>query len=175
PGGATPGGTLTVTAQRGVATFSDLTLNKGGTRYTLPVTANGLGAATTHPIGGAPATGSQLLLTRHPPTRIVAGSGFGVVATAYDPFDNVATSFSGSVAIAILNNPGGATLGGTLTVTAQSGVATFSGLTLNKVGTGYTLQVSTSGLTAATTNPLSVRSGEARKLGLAGAPAMTGR
>ena len=40
------------------------------------------------------------------------------------------TNFSGSVAVALSNNPGGATLGGTLTVTAQDGVATFSDLTL---------------------------------------------
>ena len=34
--------------------------------------------------------------------------------------------------MALANNPGGATLGGTLTATASDGVATFSGLTLNK-------------------------------------------
>ena len=41
-------------------------------------------------------------------------------------------------------------------MTAQSGVATFSGLTLNKPGIGYTLQVSSNGLTAATTNAFNV-------------------
>ncbi len=33
--------------------------------------------------------------------------------------------------VALYNNPSGATLGGTLTVTAQNGVAVFSGLTLD--------------------------------------------
>ena len=62
------------------------------------------------------------------------------------------------MAVALLNNPGGATLGGTLSVTAQSGVATFSGLTLDEPGTGYTLQVSSNGLTAATTEAFNVTS-----------------
>jgi len=56
------------------------------------------------------------------------------------------------VAVALLNNPTGAALGGTLSVTAQSGVATFSGLTLDKAGTGYTLSLSSNGLTGAVTN-----------------------
>ena len=87
----------------------------------------------------------------------MAGSAFGLVVVAEDPFGNVDTNFNGSVAVALSNNPGGATLGGTLNVTAQNGVATFSDLTLDKPGIGYTLQVSTIGLTAATTNPFNVQ------------------
>ena len=60
------------------------------------------------------------------------------------------------VTVALSNNPGGATLGGTLTVTAQSGVATFSGLTLDKEGTGYTLLVTANGLTGADTSAFNV-------------------
>src|SRR5207302_1235655 len=48
------------------------------------------------------------------------------------------------------------TLGGTLTATAVNGVATFAGLTLDKAGTGYTLQASGGGLAAATTNAVNV-------------------
>ena len=44
------------------------------------------------------------------------------------------TSFNGTVTLALASNPGGSTLGGTLTVTASGGVATFSGLTLDKSG-----------------------------------------
>ena len=66
-------------------------------------------------------------------------AAFGLVVAAEDPFGNVDPNFSGSVTVALSNNPGGATLGGTLTVTAQNGVATFSGLTLNQPGIGYTL------------------------------------
>ena len=95
-------------------------------------------------------------MTTQPPGSVTVGLGFGLIVAAEDQFDNVDTTFGGSVTVALLNNPGGATLGGTLTVTAQSGVATFSGLTLNQAGAGYTLQVSSIGLTAATTDAFNV-------------------
>ena len=41
-------------------------------------------------------------------------------------------------------------LGGTLTVNAVNGKATFTNLTINMVGTGYTLTASSGTLTAAT-------------------------
>ena len=63
------------------------------------------------------------------------------------------TSASNKVKVALGNNPTGAKLGGTLSVTASKGVATFSGLTINKVGSGYTLQLTSSGLTSATHEP----------------------
>ncbi len=156
PGGATLGGTMSVTAQNGVATFSDLTLNKTGTGYTLLLSGSGLGGSTTAAINVTPAAASQLVVSSQPPDSVLAGSGFGLVVSAEDPFDNVDTNFGGSVAVALLSNPGGATLGGTLSETPTSGVATFSGLTLNVPGIGYTLSVSSHGLTAATTNPFNV-------------------
>ena len=58
--------------------------------------------------------------------------------------------------VALANNPGGATLGGTLTATASNGVATFSGLTLNKAASGYTLDVSGSGLGEGVTSAITV-------------------
>ena len=63
------------------------------------------------------------------------------------------TTASNTVSVAFANNPTGATLGGTLSVTASQGVATFSGLTINKAGSGYTLQVSSSGLSSAVRPP----------------------
>ncbi|MGA7497522.1 MAG: dockerin type I repeat-containing protein [Isosphaeraceae bacterium] len=157
PGGATLGGTLSVAAQSGVATFSNLTLNKSGSGYTLLVSGSGLGGSTTTAITVTPAAASQLVVSSQPPGSVLAGSGFGLVVTAEDPFDNVDTNFGGSVAVALLSNPGGATLGGTPSVTAQNGVATFSSLTLNEPGVGYTLTVSSSGLTTATTSAFNVQ------------------
>ena len=51
------------------------------------------------------------------------------------------TASTASVTIALANNPGASTLSGTLVRAAVAGVATFSGLSLNNVGTGYTLLV----------------------------------
>ena len=52
-------------------------------------------------------------------------------------------------------NPGGSTLGGTLTATAYHGVAVFDGLTLGQLGNGYTLQI-TSTFPTITTEPFDV-------------------
>src|SRR6185437_10890956 len=51
------------------------------------------------------------------------------------------------------------TLGGTLTLSASSGVASFSDLSLATAGTGYGLQVASPSLTSATTSPVSVTQG----------------
>jgi hypothetical protein len=55
--------------------------------------------------------------------------------------------------------PGGSTLGGTVTQNTVNGVATFSNLTLNKTGTGYTLTASSPGLTSATSSAFNILPG----------------
>jgi streptogramin lyase len=90
-------------------------------------------------------TETNLVVNQQPPSSITAGSPFGLTVTAEDGAGNVLSSFNGNVTLALANNPSGATLGGTLTATAVNGVATFSGLTLNKASAGYTL-LATSGL-----------------------------
>jgi hypothetical protein len=107
---------------------------------------------------------NQLAVTAQPPDSVTAGTGFGFTVTAEDQSGNVISSFDGSVTVALSNNPGGATLGGTLTVTAQSGVATFSDLTLDKADIGYTLLVTASGLASATTDAITVTPAAASQL-----------
>src|SRR5262249_43407028 len=104
-----------------------------------------------------PTAATQLAMTVQPPATVLTGSGFGLIVSTEDKSGVVATSFNSTVTVALLSNPGGVTLGGTLSVTAQNGVATFSGLTLGEIGTGYTLQVSSNGLTAVTTNAVDVQ------------------
>jgi len=60
------------------------------------------------------------------------------------------TGFTGTITVALGANPGGGTLAGTKSVAAVSGVATFSTLSINNAGTGYTLVASAAGLTGAT-------------------------
>ena len=50
--------------------------------------------------------------------------------------------FTGPVTIALRANPTNAVLGGTRTVNAVAGIATFADLTLNEPGKGYTLVAS---------------------------------
>jgi hypothetical protein len=60
------------------------------------------------------------------------------------------TSFNGPVTLSIKAGTGtaGATLAGTVTVNAANGVASFSGLALNKAGIGYRLTATSSGLSS---------------------------
>ena len=147
-----------MTATQGVATFADLTLDgKAGTGFTIVVSTSDLPPTITNPIDLTPGSASQLVITQSPDRRPCRLSpGFGLVVAAEDRFGNVDPAFGGSVAVALSNNSAGATLGGTLSETPEGGVATFAGLTLNKPGIGYTLEVSADGLTSATTNPFIV-------------------
>jgi len=164
PGGATLGGTLSVTAAGGVATFSGLVLNKAAAGYTLGVSASGITGAITAAMTVTPTAPSQMVITGQPPASVTAGSGFGLQATIEDSYGNVETGDNAVVTVALANNPGGSTLGGTTSVTASQGVAGFSGLTLTKAASGYTLKVSSSGLSGATTSALTVAPAAAKQL-----------
>jgi hypothetical protein len=156
PGDTTLDGKLTVTASKGVARFSSLTLDKVDRGYTLQATSRNLTAALTGSISVTAAAAAKLVVTTEPPSSVVAGSDFGFTATVEDKYGNVVTNYNGSVTVALGKNPGGSTLGGTLTVTVVNGLATFTDLTLNNPGTGYTLTVSATGLTGTTSKAFNV-------------------
>jgi hypothetical protein len=96
------------------------------------------------------------VITTQPPATVKVNTGLGFQASIEDQYGNVVTTATNTVKVAFANNPTGATLGGALSVTASQGVATFSGLTINKTGVGYTLQVSSSSLSSAVTSAISV-------------------
>jgi hypothetical protein len=156
PGGTTLGGTLSETASGGVATFSGLSLTRAAIGYTLLVSASGVDSVTTNAITVIPASATQLVITQQPPATVKVNSAFAVTASIEDAYGNVLTTASGTVSVAFASNPTGATLGGTTSVTTSQGVASLTNLTINKTGSGYTLQVSSSGLTSATSNPINV-------------------
>src|SRR5439155_478186 len=107
-------------------------------------------------IGGGP-TGAAV--SRHGGRPGGAGLAPAVQVTAQDAQGNVATAFSGSVTVALGANPGGGTLVGTATVTAMNGVASFSGLSVNKAGSGYTLTAAATGLRTSTSALFSITVG----------------
>src|SRR6266480_2960928 len=82
------------------------------------------------------------LMAIQPPVRV----------TVVDDLGNTVTGFTGSVTVAIGHNGGlvtPGTLSGTKTVAAVNGVATFSDLTIDQPGNGYTLVVTAAGVTGA--------------------------
>src|SRR5207247_242978 len=67
-----------------------------------------------------------------------------------DAFANTVTSATNGVTLALATNPGSGTLAGTKTVNAVGGIATFSGLSIDKAGTGYAFAATSLTLTGAT-------------------------
>src|SRR5207247_804168 len=153
--------TLTHAAVSGVATFSGLSIDKAGTGYTL--TATGAGSTTSAAFNITPAAASALVFSVEP-TNTVAGAAItpAVQITAQDGTGNTATGFTGNITVAIGTNPSSGTLAGTLTHAAVSGVATFSGLSIDKVGTGYTLTATGAGST--TSAAFNITAGSATQL-----------
>jgi len=156
PTGAALGGTLTSTLVNGVATFSGVTLTTAANGYAVSATSNGLAPASSSGFNVTAAAPSQLAIIAQPPGSITQGSGISLQVGAFDQYGNLATSFSGTVTIALGSDPGGSTLGGSLAATASQGVVTFSGLSLNNAGGGYTIKVASTGLTGTTTNSFQV-------------------
>jgi hypothetical protein len=158
PSGGTLSGTLTVTVSSGVATFSDLSINKAGSGYTLAASSTGLSTVASSGFAINPAAADHLVFNQQPSDTVAGQSMSPAVTVAIvDQFGNVLTAdTTDTVTLAISNNPGGGTLSGTLTVTVNNGVATFSDLSIDKAGSGYTLVASSSGLTGATSSGFAI-------------------
>src|SRR3989449_704412 len=165
PGGGTLSGTATVAAANGVATFANVSINKAGTGYTLTAAATGVtgttSAAYTVTAGGA----TRLVFTVQPSNATAAVAITPAVqVTAQDALGNTDPSFSGTVTVALGSNPGSGALAGTTTVAAVSGGATFANLSINRVGTGYTLTAAGTGLTTGTSTAFNITAGTATTL-----------
>jgi hypothetical protein len=137
-GSGTLGGTLTVSAVNGVATFSDVTLSTGG-NYTLKAVDGALGQGTT---SASFAVIEPQLAFIQQPTGALAGETISpsITVAVEDSNGNVVTTDDSTVTLGVFSGPGGAILGGTLSVSAVNGIATFSDITLSDAGT-YTLAV----------------------------------
>ena len=109
-------------------------------------------------------TVAKLAVLAQPPGSSRPVASFGVSILVENSAGIVEQNFDGNVTISLGSDLGGGSLGGTMTVTAQNGVATFSGLTLASAGAGYTL-LATAGGTAVTTSSFTVTPASARATG----------
>jgi hypothetical protein len=155
PGRATLAGSRSAFTVAGVATFPDLKLDKAGTGYTLRATSGSLQSATSTAFDVSPSTPVRLAFSRQP-VETTAGVAMAPVEVAVqDEFGNTTPS-TASITVALGTNPGGGTLGGTLTLDTVEGVASFTTLTLDKSGSGYTLVATTAALESATSAPFAI-------------------
>ena len=174
PGGGTLTGTTTVSAVNGVATFPGLSINKTGTGYTLTASSGVLTGSTSSGFNVTAGPAAQVAFTVQPSNVAAAASITPSVQVSIEDADgNVVTSAVSAVTLAIGTNPGGGALTGTATQNAVAGVATFAGLSINKVGTGYTLKATSGALTSATSNAFNVTAGVATQLAFTVQPTNT--
>src|SRR5262249_46639899 len=105
-----------------------------------------------------PASADHLAFAQQPANTVVnATISPAVTVQILDAFNNLLTGdTTDQVALAIGTNPGGGTLSGTTTETVRGGIATFSDLSINKTGVGYTLSASSTGLTGVTSSAFDI-------------------
>ncbi len=155
PGYGNLGGPVTVQAVNGVATFYGLWLNKAGSGYTLTASTGAVSVTTTTGITVMAGTATQLAVVSQP-YSVYAGTGFGLLIEAEDAYGNEVTSYNGNVTLSLASNPAHGVLGGKLTMKMVNGVASFTGLTLSKIGNGYVIKAIGGSLAAGLTAPISV-------------------
>lgn len=109
---------------------------------------------TTEPPGDA---ATQLAIVTQP-SSVTAGAVLtpAIQVIARDAVGNTATTFGGSISIAIGTNPAGGVLSGTTTIDAVAGVASFADLSIAQPGNGYRLVATASGVGGDTSAPFNI-------------------
>jgi hypothetical protein len=150
-------GTLTVAAVNGEATFSDISIDKIGSGYTLRVTSGVLASDTSSAFNILLGPPALLAIVVQPSTaQIGAAISPAIKVQVQDAGANFNDSATNSVTLVIGTNPGSGTLSGTANGAAVSGEVFFSDISIDAVGNGYTLVASAAGLTADISNPFNI-------------------
>jgi hypothetical protein len=152
-------------AVNGLVNFKGLSINKAG-GYMLMATTSGMAGVLSGSFDITPAAAVRLVFSTQP-VNSAAGSALTVNPPAIaievqDNFGNIVTNSTAEISITITPDTGttGAVLSGTTKIKAEYGVVDFAGLSIDKVGTGYTLTVSSSGLTSAISDPFDITPAE---------------
>ena len=165
-------GTINVKVFRGVATCSDLWIDKVGKGYTLLATSGSLSKAVSSSFNVNTGAASQLIFQQQAANalagaafKVKAGTAFKVKVGVADKFGNLLPSDTArGITITLATAaPAGGKLGGTTTVTDTAGVATFNNLSIVKAGT-YTLQAASGSLDEALSANFTIGSASASEI-----------
>jgi hypothetical protein len=153
------GTTTTNTDSNGSATISDLVITNAGNN-TLTASAAGLTSANTALV--ILPTAYAITFQQDAPSPAIAGVTFAppVAVRIADQYNNVLSNRT--VTLSLLN--GGTLNGITSRTTTNNGVATFTNLTINVVGTNYALVASSTNSLSVTGNTFVVTTAAATKL-----------
>jgi hypothetical protein len=163
------GGTMTVSASSGVASFSTLTLDVKADGYVVTASTGSLtnGASAAFNIGN----GIPTQITCATIADSLSSSVTTFTVSIEDKAGNAVTTSTDSISISITTDgspSSNAVLGGTTAVSASSGVASFSTLTIDVKGNGYVLTASAGSLTNGVSAAFNIASGIATKLSVSG-------
>jgi alpha-tubulin suppressor-like RCC1 family protein len=151
--GATLRGTLTRPAVLGVATFDDLSLDKVGS-YSLAASSASLNSDVSNSFHVNLGPPSQVAFITQP-RDVMTDATFDTALTVVvqDAGGNKIATSSASITLEITNGTGaaGATLQGTVTRSADTGVAVFTDINIDTAAYGYTLTALSAGLRRDTT------------------------
>jgi hypothetical protein len=157
PGGGTLSGTVTVAANSGVATFSDISIDKVGIGYALVASSTGLTSFTSDVFDINVGLPSQLAFSVQPfNSEVKQAITPTVKVQVHDAGANVVPTATNAITLAIGTNPSNGILSGTLIVPAVAGEVAFSGISIDKVGIGYILTATYAGLTTITSDPFDI-------------------
>ena len=141
-----------------MASFNDLEDDTAGT-LSLQFAAPGVPEVISNPSTVSPGPAAALKVVGKPPSGVIAGITFaGLVVDVMDNYNNLETGFNAPVTAALASGSDG-TLGGTPTVTAVDGEATFNDLVADTSGTislMATTNATGTNLTSPSTNPVVV-------------------
>lgn len=169
-GGGSVGSATVITDAGGLASTT-WTLGSTVGEQTVTASAAGLaGSPVTFKATARSVAPAKLAIASGPAATNGAGSPLPVTVHALDAQGDVAKTFAGTVTLALAAGSPSAPLLGTLTATAVEGVATFSDVRINLVGTGYALTASASGLPSVTTSSFAIVAGPAQRLTFASYP-----
>ncbi len=168
-GNPVSGATVAWTATNGTLASPTTTTDATGASSNTMTLGGTVGNATATATAGARAVAFTATVTTGLVSKLAfitgpsaAGTGVAIappMQVALEDAGGNVTAATNPVTIAIGNNPGGATLSGTVTRSAVAGVATFDDLVLDRTGTGYTLVASSGNTTPATSAAFNVATG----------------
>ncbi len=180
PGGgaiySAPGAGTAFTLANGQATWTNMAVEKAGVGYTLKATVTLPGGvqafATSADFDITHFVADQVAFVVQPPATVTAATAFvpDPQVQVQDCFGNHVTNATNVVTMTISNNPGSGTLttdqfnGIDHSVAAVGGVATFTGVSIDKSGLGYTLGASAVGLTPGFSTGFDVTAGAPAQL-----------
>jgi len=151
-----------LSSNHNVATIDLNGLARAAGPGSVTISAVGRGIPGTATLGVTQAA-TQLAFSVQP-TDAVAGEAISpaVQVEIRDANGALVGNARDAVALALEANPGAGALSGTKTVNAVGGIASFSGLSIDKAGTGYTLVASAGAIGGATSSSFTVSPAETK-------------